>query len=358
MVKEKLYPFHIGILIYMTQTGVLVLSLPRMLAETFGYNGWLALPILAAVASLNIGLIAIVHRMGKGKSIFSILESALHKAVLFPLYAALSAVWALTGCMTAKNYVYIFQMLSFNTTHPMLFKALLDILIYLLMIKGIYNISKASTSFFWMIQWMLLLLIFFVKDFSWVRMTPFFFKGGTDVLKGGMSVFTAFLGYELSILLFPYSDSNKKVMRAVFAGHLFTTFNYIVLSFICFGFFSFEQLKKLMYPVIDLLSYIQLPFIERVENLLFAFFLFSTVATVVMYLWAAQESMRQMMPGVPQKLLAFIIVTASFIVSWVPDTLVEVGKWLEYLGNASSGIAFALPMLLILILLIKKGAKL
>ncbi|CAM4313577.1 spore germination protein (amino acid permease) [Paenibacillus endophyticus] len=355
--NEKLHPFHIMILIYMNQTGVVIMSLPHLLAENFGYNGWLGVILISLVVNLNIFIISIVYRLGKGKSIFQIMESSLPRVITFPIYMILIGVWSMTGCMVIKNYVYIYQIMSYNTTHAMLLKLLIDIIAYLLIIKGIYTISKAATSFFWITSWMLLLQLFFIKDFEWARLTPFLFKGDTHFLTGGFIVFTAFLGYELCFMLFPYADNPKKFIKSVYKGNLITTLTYLIFCLICFGFYSFEQIRNMMYPLLDLLSYIRLPFIERIENLLFGFFLFTTIVSVVLYSWSAQETFARIVPKANKKVLAFIILTFGYIVAWFPDTLSEVGQWLQYLGYAELGVAFGLPLLLILILVIHKGAK-
>ncbi|MDQ0060728.1 GerAB/ArcD/ProY family transporter [Paenibacillus harenae] len=357
MAKEKLYPFHVTILTYMTQTGVVMLSLPRILAENFGYNGWMALIGLSGIAALNIFIISLVYRLGKGKSIFQIMEMSLPKFVLYPLYSFIACIWAVTGCIVAKNYVSIFQMISFNTTHVMLLKIMVDILVYFLVIKGIYNISKALTSFYWVTSWMYLILFFYFKDFEWARMTPFFFSGETHFVEGSMSVFTSFIGYELSLLLFPYVEKGKKFMRAVQIGNLLTTLTYIIICFICFGFYSFEQLKLMVYPMLDLLSYIKLPFIERIDNLLFAFFLFTTVSTIAMYIWASQEIVKRMIPKAKVKVIVILIIMAVFFIAWIPDTIPEIGEWLQYLGYTDTVIAFGLPLMLIAILLVNKRAR-
>jgi spore germination protein (amino acid permease) len=341
----------------MTQTGVVILSLPRMLAENFGYNGWLALIGLSCIAALNIFIISLVYRFGNGKSIFNILETSLPKFLLYPLYTFLSCVWAVTGCLVAKNYISIFEMVSLSTTNVMLLKALVDVLVYLLVIKGIYNISKALTSFYWVTAWMYLILMFYVNDFEWARMTPFLFKGETHFVEGGMSVFTSFIGYELCFLLFPYVGKSKKFMRAVQWGNVLTTVTYVLICFICFGFYSFDQLNKMVYPMLDLLSYIKLPFIERIDNLLFAFFMFTTVATITMYIWASKEAVKQMLPKVNEKRIVFIAIVLVYFVAWIPDTLPEIGEWLQYLGYTETVVAFGLPIMLLVILLANKRAR-
>jgi uncharacterized protein involved in cysteine biosynthesis len=78
---------------------------------------------------------------------------------------------------------------------------------------------------------------------------------------------------------------------------------------------------------------------------------------VVMYAWSAQETLARMVPNINKKILAFIIITAAYFISWIPDSLNEVGKWLQYLGYAEIVVAVGLPLLLIFILLIHKGAR-
>lgn len=355
--KERLHPFHLSLLIFMIQSGVIIFSLPRIIAQYMGYNGWATLILFSGIAMINILLIGLVYQLSRGKSIFIILEHSLPKILIFPLYTVLISVWTILGCMVAKQYVIIFQVYVFPTTHPMYIKALVDIVTFILVIKGIYNISKAATSFFGMVIWMNLLLLFFLKDFQWMNLTPFYFQKSTDIWIGGLSIYSAFLGYELTLLLFPYSEKNKGLIKAVFVGNLMTTLTYIAVCFVCFGFYSFNQLKKMKYPLIDLLAYIKFPFVERIENLFFGFFLFTTLVTIAMYIWAAKEALHRVIPRANTKWLTAFLLGSAFVVSWIPDTLSKTEKWLKYLGFIEIGVAFGLPLLLIVVLLVNKGVK-
>lgn len=51
---DKLRPFHITVLVYMTQAGIVMFTLPRSLADYFGTNGWLVLIPCFLVSSFNI----------------------------------------------------------------------------------------------------------------------------------------------------------------------------------------------------------------------------------------------------------------------------------------------------------------
>ncbi|WP_233184562.1 GerAB/ArcD/ProY family transporter [Paenibacillus sonchi] len=350
---EKLSPFHVAVLVHMSQIGIVVFSLPRQLADYFGTNGWLVLLPGLLVTSFNIYLITLVHRLGDGKSVFEIMERSIPKVILYPVYLGLCAVWLIFGCMIGKKYVLLFQMIAFPTTNPMLFKMALDVLLFLLIIKGIFTISKAATFFFWITFWMYFLLFWFLPSFSWVRLTPFILQGGHDQFKGALEIYTAYLGYELSILLFPYMDKSKKSLAAIYAGNAYLSLIYICLSLISFGFFSFGQLKKLLFPLLDMLAYIQFPFVERLENMLYGFFLFLILITAAMYWWGAIEAMRRMIPKLKIPVMTFLLMVIAYCISYIPKTLDQVNNWILHLGYAATGIAFGLPVLLIALLLLQ-----
>lgn len=351
--KEKLSPFHVTILLFITQNGTVIITLPRLLAEHFGTNGWLSLVFVYMVASVNLLLISAVYRMGDGISIFEIMEQSIPKLFLYPFYLAIASLWSVVGCLVAKQYVLIFQMIAFPTTSPMVFKLALDILAFFLIIKSVYNIAKAATVFFWLIVWMLLLMFYFYGDFEWSRLTPFLFRDGAMSMNGFFSTFIAFLGYEVCLLLFPYSDKRTKLMKAAQIGNFMTFITYLYICIVAFGFYGHEHLKTLQFPMLNILAYIQFPFIQGTENLLFGFFLFSILITTAMYWWSAKEVCRRMFSA-NEKLLAFTILFLSFGISYIPDSMNEVGRWLAYLGYSELGVAFFLPVGLIVLLLAQR----
>ncbi|WP_027084570.1 GerAB/ArcD/ProY family transporter [Cohnella panacarvi] len=355
--KEALSYAHVVILIYMVQTGVTVFSLPQIEAQYFGTNGWLSVLFVFAAVSVNIFFMALVYRIGNGKSIFDLMEQVLPKWTLIPLYGFLIGVWSMIGLMIVKEYVLIFQMMAFPTTDPMLLKLVVDLLILYLVTKGIYNIGKAASVFFWLNVWMLFLLFFFFGDFDWSRMTTFVFQGGEDRKEGFIAIASAFLGYELCMLLFPYADRKTKIIRATLMGNGLLTFSYLTLSIVAFGFFSVQQLKEMMFPLLDLMAYIVLPFVERLENFFYGLFLFSIIVTSTVYLWAATETSKRLFPRIASKYLSFVLVAFQYAVSFLPDTLDEVKNWLELFGQIEIGIAIGLPLFVLILLIVHKATR-
>lgn len=357
--KEKLNGFHVALLIYMIELDVTVFMLPRTVAVNIGTNGWLGFLGLSLIAAFNIWLYRLVYRAGGGRSVFDISEAVLPKFALFPVYGMLSLLWLAIGAFAGKSFVLVFQTLSFQTSSDMQIFAVYCLLVFMLLSKDLYNIVKASSVFFLLSIWMILLAPYFFKDWSYHRFTTFLFKGTENgfSLSGLLDVYAVFIGYELCVFLFPFSDAKTKLFKGVFAGHALITSTNLIAILISFGFFSFEEVKILQFPVIHTLEYIELPFINRVENLVFPFFLYSNLITTVMFAFAARSALGRMLPRVEAKRFALPLAAALFALGFFPSVFREAATLIRLTYFTETGVAFALPLLLLLLLKIGGNAS-
>ncbi|TLS53786.1 spore gernimation protein [Paenibacillus antri] len=352
--NEKLHPYHTAILIYMIQSGITIFSLPRTIAETYGTNGWVMVFAYAGLATIGIYLISVVHRKGGGESVFNIVESRLPTFATIPLYAALVLLWCLLAGLVCKQYIMILQMVAFPTTSPLAIHSMFGFLLYLLLVKSIYSISKTTTVFFYLSITMMFLLLFHIGDISLVRLTPYVLQGGTWDWRTILDIYAAFLGYELALFLIPYAGERRGFIKGVYAANAFVTFVYFSTTFVALGFFGVTMVKTMKYPILDLLAYVEFPFVERIENVLYSLFLFKILLTALMYLWAALETAKRIVPRANPKWLTVFLIGANLALAVPPTTLQEVEDWLRIGFETETLIALALPLLLIALLPLRK----
>ncbi|MEF2967637.1 GerAB/ArcD/ProY family transporter [Paenibacillus sp. M1] len=357
MSQEKLRPLQIAMLFHNTQVGVVLFILPRTIAIHFGTNGWVILPIMFVIVTLNIVLINSVYRLGGGASVFTILKSGLPRFLLIPLYFVIGCALAMVGCLVVKQYSLMYQMLIFPQTPDMLLKLVIDILVFLLVTKGIYNMSKANVFFLTLTLLMIPFAFEIFKSFDPVRMTPFFFQEGKDMGRGLLKVFSAFMGYELAIFLFPYAESGKRWLKYLHFSNAFTAIIYLLVTILCYGFFSYKELTHLSFPLLEMFGYLHFPFAERVQNFLFSFFLLSILNTSAMYYWSSQTVFKEILPKLNWKWITFILLAATFAVSYIPKALIVVEQWFDVVTYFQMGVAVLLPLLALLALLLRKGKK-
>ncbi|MCD8509527.1 MAG: hypothetical protein LRY73_06340 [Bacillus sp. (in: Bacteria)] len=119
--EEKIHYSNLMIMVYMIQSAILLFSLPRILAEGFGTNGWLAVFLLSFIGLVNILLINLVYTKGKGRAVTSILEEALPKWIYYPMYLLMIGFfwsycrnwWQKTICLLSKLIYFRRQILLF-----------------------------------------------------------------------------------------------------------------------------------------------------------------------------------------------------------------------------------------------------
>jgi spore germination protein (amino acid permease) len=344
--KEKLSPIQVSILVYMIQSGVILFSLPRLTGEAFGTNGWISIIIVSAVVNINLILIWFVFKVGAGRSMFELMNG-IPKWIRLILSLFLAGIWLGLGTMVMVKYVLLLKMLFYQNVSTLLLMAMGLILTYLLVKRGIYHIAKATVVLFYFTVWTIFLLLFHLPDFSFIRLTPFIFQGEKDLLRGGVGIYTALLGYELVILFL--HNVEKKRLKAILVGNTITSIIYLGVCFVSFGFFSFDMLLEDMYPVVTLLEYISFPVLERVENLIFSLFGLKLLITTVMYLWASREVLEQQFQMIKPKYLLLVILSLSFFISIFQKIMRQVDQWLEYLAWIEVGIAFLLPLILLIV---------
>jgi spore germination protein (amino acid permease) len=344
--KEKLSPFQTAVLVYMTQSGVTLFSLPRLTAEAFGTNGWISIIIAYLLVNVNLVLIWLVFKVSKGKSMLEII-SFIPRWVVMPVLLLFAGVWMLLGIMVIVKFSMLLKLLFYPNVSTFFLTTMGFFLCYLLLKNGLYHIAKSTVVLFFFTIWTVFLLLFHIPDFSFVRLTPFIFQGEKDLISGGIQVFTSLLGYELSLLFL--HNVEKKPLKAIITGNTITSLIYLGVCFISYGFFSFGQLLKDMYPVVTLLGYITFPVLERVENFIFTIFGLKVLITTVMYIWAAKEIFMYQFNKVNSKLITKGIIIMSVLLSLIPRVLDDVDQWLEYLTYLAAGIAIFCPIFLLVI---------
>ncbi|MFV8830345.1 GerAB/ArcD/ProY family transporter [Alkalihalobacterium sp. APHAB7] len=348
--EKKLQPIQIAILIYMVEVGIFLFNIPRLIAQIHGTNGWLSLFGYTLLASFNIWLIYMVFKLGNGKSILLILNQSFSSWIMKPLYLLFALFWGLLACLIIKQYIFIVQVIAFPTTPTYYILIIILITVFFITINGIFNIVKTTTIFFFLSIWVSFVGLYYFLKIEWGDFTTFLFKANERQFKDSVEIYGGFVGYELSLFLFPFVKKGNSFLKALLAGNLYTTFIYLYTSIICFGFFSFGQLQHLLYPTLQLYSYLEFPFLVRIENLIFSVFLFKVIVTSVLYYWAGTQLVQEVLPRVKEKWLTFFIIFISFFIALGAYNSIEVASWLKIVVVIEIGVAFILPILLIILL--------
>ncbi|MGM7682376.1 GerAB/ArcD/ProY family transporter [Cytobacillus sp. Hm23] len=355
--KEGLSTFQVAIMVFMIQTGIDQLSLPRYTAEAFGTNGWIGILIFSVLVILNLILIALVFRFGKDKTIFEILEDVISPILVKPLYVFLALLWSTTGVLVLKYYDLLLRTLYYPTMPSLLFIIFTLVITYWLVRSGIYHIGKTTVVFFGLTIWIVLLFFYLTPEFRILRFTPFIFEGEKKIIDGGFGVLDAFLGYELVILIIPFMMKKKSAFKALIFGNIITTFIFLVNCFVAYGYFSYDQLVNDTYPFITMIEYFQLPFFQRLDGFIVSLYFLRVLITIVVYYWSADLVLRHAVPSIKPRYTLLFLIILTFCLSFIPNLSRELDEWDIWLGLIEGVVSIALPVFLLLLLSISHVIK-
>ena len=358
MQNEKFKPLYLFFITYMTQTGIVLFSLPNIIANHFGYNGWIMIIAISVVVLIHIGLIAIIYSFNKGESIFQAIESFNSKAkmILMPLYISLSIFWSILSVTIAKHYVHVMKFLYFPQTDVQWFVLLTLIVTFYLVTRGIVTIAHICTIFFFLSAPIILLLIYFVPDFSFLQFSTFLFNENKDFYGGIIELYTAFLGFEVILFMFPYISKEKSGFKYVFWGHFYTSFVYLIVTLFCYGFNSIHQLTRQVYPVINLIKYIEFDFIERLDSIIFILFYLKILITITMYVWISLVTLKRVVKW-SDNLIVFVLLTVGYLSTLAFLTKKESVFLLSALTKVQLLISVFLPLILLIIIFNKRRSN-
>lgn len=88
-------------------------------------------------------MIAIIYKLGKGRSMFEIIEVTVPKWVMVPFYLFIIGVWIGLASMIMSAYIYIYKMMFFPALPASLFIMFFIFLSFQLLRGGIYKMAKA-----------------------------------------------------------------------------------------------------------------------------------------------------------------------------------------------------------------------
>ncbi|WP_438447819.1 GerAB/ArcD/ProY family transporter [Gorillibacterium sp. sgz5001074] len=331
-------------LTYTLQSGVFIFILPRLLAQTLGTNAWLLVPVCGLAAAGNIGLIALVHRLARGRPVPELLERLLPRRLLTVLYGILALFWATLAELVCREHTLTVQLISFPATYPIVLLVFVEIVVLYLVIKGFETIWRSAVFFFVFNFSVVFLVTPILPQVEWARFTSFWGKEGHYSLMGLLDIYSGFLGYEMFLFLYPHVKMGR-LFTAVQLGNGLVTFVYTCVAWVCMGFYSLEQLKIIKYPVLNLMAYVEFPFLVRIDDFIFNLLFLKILISTSTFTWVGASLLKRTVGTGKHRVEALLItVSTAGVLLLVPPTIQDTARVLSWFAAAETAVAFLLPL--------------
>ncbi|WP_078551374.1 GerAB/ArcD/ProY family transporter [Bacillus alkalicellulosilyticus] len=351
---KKLGKYHVIFLSQNTIIGIALFSLPHELSPV-GYDQWL-IPILYGIlATISVIPMIALAKKYPDSTLFAINEKLLGNIGGKVVNFLIMCYVILHASAVVQAYVRILQVITFPEdpiTNSAI--AIYFVMIFIIM-GGIKSIARFCMFAFFFTAPMIYFLLWAFQRANWTHAYPTFsfdwFELGIALDGGAPAMF----GYALLLFYFPYIKEQKKAFKHITIGIWIAIFFYVLVCFASVIYFSEWQLEHLLYPVLNLLQAVHVPFAERIETFGVSLWIFLVLSTSAMYLWVAKKGMDALFSNFKNKTWHLYVVAFISIMLFIGPIPLPVQKYMFEQGVRYTEYAFLLlPNFLLLLYFLKK----
>ena len=343
------------LMIFGVQIGIGMLALPRELADKSGTSSWIAIIFGGFICTIISITFIKIREKAPTKSFADFftfyLGNILGKIIVF-LFSIYFLCMGYTVIVRTILYIqsYILQQTSITIV-------LLIFLVptFQLVSGGVHLIAKYIETIFPIIVFVLLMLLFTLKDMNIYFILPIIKDGWLPIFKTIPTTTMSFLGIEVIFIIYPYLKEKEKAIKGVIIANAMTTFTYLFVTLICFVVYSPYEISKIYEPVIDILSVLEFQYVERLDFVLLSLFLLVISKTWVTYLWVGMCGISELFKLKRYILVLFILFLVFVLITYIIiPTFTTTNIWINYITITGIYIIIGMPIILWIGGLIKK----
>jgi spore germination protein (amino acid permease) len=342
-------------IIFQTQVGVGVLSLPSSLYADAGTDGWITLLITGGAIQLIIFILYFLSERFPSLSLYEFAPKIIGKYAAF----VISVLYIAFAIATA---VIVLELFETTIKTWILFRTPMLVILLLLTVSGTYlavGKIKVMGRFYQFVSILILPLIvmsaYTLKDADIRYILPIGQNGFGTILKATQKGIVSMLGFEIVLFIYPYvQNKGKAALKSLTLANIAVTSLYTFLTFTTFVFFSPNQLEMIPDPLVYMLKGVSFIIVDRVDLIFLSIWIISVMTSYVSYLYIAGRGIQRL---TKRKKTTWPILTAA-IIALIFSTFSHDRYTVEmisgYHAKASYFFAFGFPLILLLISLLFK----
>ena len=338
--------------------GVGVLGMVRFVADSSAHDAWISILVSGFYSQAGILFMWLLLRRFQTMGIYDI-HRVLFKKWIGGAMNLLFAFYCLSSYfLVIRTYVEVVQTWMFPTTPVWIMTCLCIVPVFYASISGLQLLGRYAIAAFFLTMWIVLLSYYSFEEGTFSHIMPIGSNGAGKILSGSLLSSLSLLGCELLMVFYPHVTYKKDFLPAATIANWVMVLFYVWNALATLMFFSYEQLRKTIWPMLTMFKYVQLPFIERFETIIIALWILQVVNTSSGYLWAGMRGLEKTMPIRKSWAYGGIFV-ATLVFGNLIEGRVELNIYLNWLSKVGLAVMVCYPVLLLLLALVlrKKGGQ-
>lgn len=336
------------VLINGMQVATGVLSLPRVLAENAGTDGWIAILIGWIFSTISGVFIVKTAARYPEDTIYDILIRLFGKIVGKAFVVIYMMYFAFYTCIVLVNAMLFLKGWLLPKTPDYIVIFLFSIPTFFVARNGPRIIGRYSELFFYMALWIpLFFLIPLKENGGWMPLFPLLKEGWKPVLTAVPTTIFAYLGFDIAFFLYPFLQKKQYAVHGMVIANTLTMLFYLFTTIVCFAYFSPDSITQYNQPVLNLVKVIEFRFLERFDMILLAVYLTIVSTSWIPALYCSVFCSSQLLGKQDHRSHVVVLLLLIIgIIFWTHPSWNEAEIWQQVFSNAGLGLTYILPIIL------------
>ena len=359
--NEKISTSQMVSILILIIVGTGILTLPRSLAETVGTDGWIVIFLGGVITTALVYLMSLIIKKMPGKNYMEILTETITKPVAYIVVGIFILYTLILNSFLLRIFGEVIKMfLLLRTPIEVIMFAMLLTCIYLVRrgIETLGRLAELLLPVIILINLPLFLLTIQGTDFS--NLLPLFQTPLLDLIKAIPIPFFSFLGFEIMLVFGVFYNKPSMAPKSGIYTMVIVTFFYLFLNTMVLARFGIYQTKHLIWPTLSLFKTIEFPglFIENVESVVMVMWVSIVFMSIAPFYLSNTLLIAHITDSKDHNMFALPLLPLMYFISLYPDSMAATYHYLDiFTKYASTFIAIIVPVLVLIVLAIKKRRK-
>lgn len=340
-----------------TIIGVGVLSLPLFAARAAESAAPIITLIGSVIAFMGLALVTWLGIRFPDHTIIEYSEQIIGKWLGRLGSVFIIAFFAVLTSLTAREFGEVVVTAVLKTTP-------VEVTVIVMLMLAAISARKSLTTFAYIHNFYfplllvpcLLIAILSLSNAEIINLQPIIWSPANHVFVGVLTIAALFQGSFILTLVIPSMRQPKKAMKASLYGILIAGGLYIVIVAASVSVFGSEEIKKLLWPTLELAKATNLPanILERLDAAFLAVWVTAVFTTLLSSYFLTAYALKQLFRLREHRVFSFILFPFIFFMAMIPQNVTQLYGIIEMVGRYGLIITIAYPALLLLLALLRK----
>lgn len=345
--------FQLFFILIQGQIGIGLLSLPHDVQKTANGSAWISTIVAGIAVQLILTIYWLLLRRFPNTIFTTITQKILGRFLGRVLNFVIYLYFILIGSFSAVLFIRLVNAWLLPLTPPWVLSIIILIASIYLTISDLRIIARffvLASSLLLLLLCMAFLSFFLDKEFQYIL--PIGYSGIKNILMGSNNSLLSMLGFESTLIIFPFILNNKKgVLKTISLSNLFITSFYTFFIFLCLIIFSPSQLVLIREPILYLFKGLHYNMIDRLDLVFISIWIVPMTTSIIIYLFLASKTISYKNSYPKIVVLNGIII---FFMTFIPKTDEMISIINKYISYVTYTVVFLVPTFLLFLSYILK----